>query len=75
MKKLNDKEKEQINAIKRDYIPEPNQVTSPMVIDNIDRYKKKDAICKLITGSGTGFICQTKMKNKIMKFLFINNLF
>ena len=41
MRKLNDKEKEQINTIKRDYIPELNQVASPMLIDNIDRYKKK----------------------------------
>ena len=41
MRKLNDNEKEQINAIKRDYIPESNQVASPIVIDIIDRYKKK----------------------------------
>ena len=55
----------------RDYIPEQNQVQSPIDMDNIDRYKKKkDAICKLITGSGTGFICQTKIKDKTMKLLF-----
>ena len=58
----------------RDYIPGTNQVQSPIDLENIERYKKKkDAICKLITGSGTGFICQTKIKDKTMKLLFTNN--
>ena len=65
--------KEQINAIKRDHTPESNQVASSMLFDNINGYKKKVQFVKLITDSGTGFICQTKMKNKIMKFLFTNN--
>ena len=57
-----------------DYMPEKNQVSAPISIKNINRYlKKKDAICKLITGSGTGFICQIKKKDKTMKLLFTNN--
>ena len=55
-------------------ILEYNQVSTPTPMNNIRRYQKKeDAICKLITGSGTGFICQTKIKDKTMKLLFTNN--
>ena len=58
----------------RDYIPESNQVQEPIAMINFERYStKKDAVCKLITGSGTGFICQTKIKDKTKKFLFTNN--
>ena len=76
MKKLNDKRKKQISKKKKDYIPEQNQKARPIEMGNFKRYlKKEDAICKLLTdaGRGTGFICQTKMKDKIMKFLFTNN--
>ena len=76
MKKLNDKRKEQISKKKKDYIPEQNQKARPIEMGNFKRYlKKEDAICKLLTdaGTGTGFICQTKIKDKIMKFLFTNN--
>ena len=43
---------------------------------NFARYlKKENAICKLITDSdsGTGFICQIKIKDKTIKLLFTNN--
>ena len=35
--------------------------------------EKKDAVCKLITGSGTGFFCKFEVNGRIMKGLFTNN--
>ena len=37
--------------------------------------KKESAICKIFTdkGCGTGFICEVKIKEKKIKFLFTNN--
>ena len=56
------------------YIKENQQVSAPISGDDLKRYfKKEDAICKLITGLGTGFFCETKIKNKKMKFLFTCN--
>ena len=72
----NDNTKEQINEKEKGYILEINQTSSPIDMKNFARYlKKEDAICELIThsGSGTGFICQTKIKDKTMKLLFTNN--
>ena len=73
MRKQNDERKEQICKKKKDYIPEQNQKASPIEMGNFKRYlKKEDTICKLLTDrrTATGFICQTKMKDKTMKFLF-----
>ena len=59
-------------------ILEYNQVSTPTPMNNIRRYQKKeDAICKLISDSGTplgtGFFCQTTIKYKTIKFLFTCN--
>ena len=54
------------------------QVSTTTHMNNKRRYQKKeDAICKLISDSGTplgtGFFCQTTIKSKIIKFLFTCN--
>ena len=55
-------------------IPEQNTVSQPMEVKNMKRYlKKEDAVCKLITGSGTGFFCKFEVNGRIMKGLFTNN--
>ena len=55
-------------------IPEQNTVSKPIEIKNLKRYlKKEDAVCKLITGSGTGFFCKFKVNGRTMKALFTNN--
>ena len=55
-------------------IPEQNTVSKPIEIKNLKRYlKKEDAVCKLITGSGTGFFCKFEVNGRIMKGLFTNN--
>ena len=55
-------------------IPEQNTVSKPIEIKNLKRYlKKEDAICKLITGSGTGFFCKSIVNDRTMKGLFTNN--
>ena len=59
-------------------ILECNQVSTPTPINNTRRYEQKeDAICELISDSGTplgtGFFCQTTIKNKTIKFLFTCN--
>ena len=55
-------------------IPEQNTVSKPIEIKNLIRYlKKSDAVCKLITGSGTGFFCKFKVNGRTMKALFTNN--
>ena len=55
-------------------IPEQNTVSQPMEVKNMKRYlKKEDAVCKLITGSGTGFFCKFKVNGRTMKALFTNN--
>ena len=55
-------------------IIEQNTVSKPIEIKNLKRYlKKEDAVCKLITGSGTGFFCKFEVNGRIMKGLFTNN--
>ena len=55
-------------------IPEQNTVSKPIEVKNMKRYlKKEDAVCKLITGSGTGFFCKFKVNGNTMKGLFTNN--
>ena len=55
-------------------IIEQNTVSKPIEIKNLKRYlKKEDAICKLITGSGTGFFCKFTVNGRTMKGLFTNN--
>ena len=50
------------------------QQNKPIEFRNMIRYlEKKDAVCKLITGSGTGFFCKFKVNGRIMKALFTNN--
>ena len=56
-------------------ILECNQVSTPTPMNNTRRYEQKeDAICKLISDSGTplgtGFFCQVTIKNKTIKLLF-----
>ena len=49
-------------------------LSKPIEIKNLKRYlKKEDAICKLITGSGTGFFCKFTVNGRTMKGLFTNN--
>ena len=62
----------------KDYKPESKQFAAPIPMNNMRRYQKKeDAICKLITDKGeqigTGFFCQTIIKNNTIKFLFTCN--
>jgi hypothetical protein len=64
--------------MEKNYIPESNQISAPIPMNNIKRYlKKEDAICKFITNEGrplgTGFFCQTTIKNNTIKFLFTCN--
>ena len=55
-------------------ILEQNTVSKPMEFKNLKKYlKKEDAVCKLITGSGTGFFCKFKVNGRTMKGLFTNN--
>ena len=55
-------------------IIEQNTLSKPIKIKNLKRYlKKEDAICKLITGSGTGFFCKFTVNGRTMKGLFTNN--
>ena len=50
------------------------QQNKPIEIKNMKRYlKKEDAVCKLITGSGTGFFCKFTVNGRTMKGLFTNN--
>ncbi len=54
------------------------QVSTPTPMNNKRRYQKKeDAICELISDSGTslgtGFFCQTTIQYKTIKFLFTCN--
>ncbi len=56
--------------------PEIDLKSSPISSRNCKRYSKKDSsICKIFTdkGCGTGFICEVKIKDKKIKFLFTNN--
>ena len=59
-------------------ILESNQVSTPIPMNEMRTYKQKEnAICKLISDSGTplgtGFFCQTTIKYKTIKFLFTCN--
>ena len=50
------------------------QQNKPIEFRNMIRYlEKKDAVCKLIAGHGTGFFCKFKVNGRIMKALFTNN--
>ena len=50
------------------------QQNKPIEFRNMIRYlEKKDAVCKLIGGHGTGFFCKFKVNGRIMKALFTNN--
>ena len=59
-------------------IPKSNQVSTPIPMNEMSTYKQKEnAICKLISDSGTplgtGFFCQITIKYKTIKFLFTCN--
>ena len=47
----------------------------PITFRAMERYKKKiSATCKILSGNkGTGFFCEIKVNNKLMKVLFTNN--
>ena len=50
------------------------QQNKPIEFRNMIRYlEKKDAVCKLIGGHGTGFFCKFKVNGIPMKALFTNN--
>ena len=50
------------------------QQNKPIEFRNMIRYlEKKDAVCKLIGGHGTGFFCKFTVNGRIMKGLFTNN--
>ena len=50
------------------------QQNKPIEFRNMIRYlEKKDAVCKLIAGHGTGFFCKFTVNGRIMKALFTNN--
>ena len=47
----------------------------PITFRATERYKKKiSATCKILSGNkGSGFFCEIKVNNKLMKLLFTNN--
>ena len=47
----------------------------PITFRAMERYKKKiSATCKILSGNkGSGFFCEIKVNNKLMKLLFTNN--
>ena len=47
----------------------------PMTLRAMKRYKRKvSATCKILSGKkGSGFFCEIKVNNKLMKVLFTNN--
>ena len=64
--------------MEEDLIPESNQVSTPIPMNDMRTHEQKEnRICKLISDSGTplgtGFFCQTKIKNKTIKFLLTCN--
>ena len=48
---------------------------SPITFRATKRYEKKiSATCKILSGNkGSGFFCEIKVNNKLMKLLFTNN--
>ena len=55
-------------------IQEQNTVSKPIEFKKMKRYsQKEDAVCKLITGNGTGFFCKFEVNGIPMKALFTNN--
>ena len=55
-------------------ILEQNSVGKPIEFKKMKRYsQKEDAVCKLITGNGTGFFCKFEVNGIPMKALFTNN--
>ena len=55
-------------------IPESKK-QRPITFRAMERYKKKiSATCKILSGyGGSGFFCEIKVNNKLMKVLFTNN--
>ena len=55
-------------------IPE-SKGNRPITLRAMERYKKKvSATCKILSGNeGSGFFCEIKVNNKLMKALFTNN--
>jgi hypothetical protein len=47
----------------------------PITLRAMERYKKKvNATCKILSGNeGSGFFCEIKVNNRLMKVLFTNN--
>ncbi len=67
-----------LNSYNLSYLPEKLfNSQSPITMRATKRYEKKiTATCKIITGdksNGTGFFCELKINNKLMKMLFTNN--
>ena len=60
---------------KWDYQPEQviNDI-KPIPVDSLEKcLEKKTAICKILTGKGTGFFCKLNLKNKSIIALLTNN--
>jgi hypothetical protein len=67
-----------LNSYNLSYLPEKLLNSQrPITMRATKRYEKKiSATCKIITGdksNGTGFFCELKINNKLMKMLFTNN--
>ncbi len=62
------------NSYKIKNIPESER-KRPMTLRAMKRYEKKaSATCKILSGNeGSGFFCEIKVNNKLMKVLFTNN--
>ena len=58
-----------------DYLPEQLiNNNEPIPFDILEKcLEKKTAICKILTGKGTGFFCKLNLKNKTIIGLLTNN--
>ena len=63
------------NSYKIKNIIDESNNQRPITLRAIERYKKKvDATCKILSGNeGSGFFCEIKVNNRLMKVLFTNN--
>jgi len=63
------------NSYKIKNIIDESNNQRPITLRAIERYKKKvNATCKILSGNeGSGFFCEIKVNNRLMKVLFTNN--
>ena len=63
------------NSYKIKNIIDESNNQRPITLRAMERYKKKvNATCKILSGNeGSGFFCEIKVNNRLMKVLFTNN--